>query len=121
MSTSAGREARIGAPLDCVRCDRFELPEDFAETRRTATFTERTLPPGLRRRHTTKRGVWGRIHVLRGRLRYRVYAPFDVEQWLEPGRDGIVVPEVEHDVEPEGPVEFFVAFHARAADAAADG
>ena len=121
VQSEAGRDSRLCTPLECLRCDRRELPDGFAELRRTATFDESTLPAGLRRRHTTRRGVWARIHVLSGRLRYRLHAPFYEEQWLEPGREGIVLPEVEHDVAPDGPVRFFVAFHARAADAAEDG
>ena len=75
-----GRAARIGAELDCVRCDRRELPDDYVAYRRTAEFTETTVPAGLRQRHTTKRGVWALIHVVRGRLAYHVDAPFHTEQ-----------------------------------------
>ena len=109
---ATGREARIGTPLDCVRCDRRELPEHFRETRRTRRFTETTLPDALRRRHSTRRGVWGVIHVHRGRLAYRQHAPFDDECVLSAGDAVPILPEVEHEVEPLGEVEFEVAFHA---------
>ena len=46
------------------------LPPDVVPYRRTAEFTEATIPAGLRRRHTTQPGVWGRICVLEGALRY---------------------------------------------------
>ncbi len=106
------REARIGTPLDCVRCDRRELPDHFRETRRTRRFTEATVPNALRRSHSTRRGVWGVLHVHRGRLAYRQHAPFDDECILEAGQTGLILPEVEHEVEPLGPVEFEIAFHA---------
>lgn len=106
------RNARIGTRLDCLRCDRRELPEHFRETRRTPRFTEASVPDGLRRRHSTKRGVWGVIHVLRGRLAYRQADPFDDERTLESGETALILPEVEHEVEPLGEVEFEVAFHA---------
>ena len=111
----AERSARIGTLLGCARCQRRELPEGFIEYKRTATFTEETLPAGLRSRHTTKPGIWALIHVERGRLRYRIHEPFHEEQILEPGTAGVVLPDVPHEVEPLGPVRVAVAFHQRRA------
>jgi tellurite methyltransferase len=108
--TEEGRAARIGTALDCVRCDRREMPDGFAPYRRTAAFTEASMPAALRGRHSTKRGVWARIHVTRGRLVYRIYEPFDTSEMLAPGTPGVVLPEVEHAVEPLGEVEFHVEF-----------
>ena len=89
------------------------IPEDVAPYQRTPEFTEETLPAGLRRRHDTKAGVWGRICVVEGRLLYRILEPEIEEQVLEPGRDGVVEPRVPHEVEPIGRVRFFVEFHRR--------
>jgi len=111
--TPEGRSARLGTALECPRCDARELPSGHREYRRTATFTQATVPAALRSRHATKQGVWGRIHVVSGTLRYRVFEPLDSVEVLAPGSVGVVVPEVEHRVELEGPVEFFVAFHRR--------
>jgi tellurite resistance-related uncharacterized protein len=81
--------------------------------RRTAEFTEATVPAALLRRHTTKAGVWGRIHVLEGALRYRILEPVVEEHELSPGRVGVVEPEVPHEVEPQGSVRFYVEFLQR--------
>jgi tellurite resistance-related uncharacterized protein len=86
------------------------LPPDVVVYRRTAEFSESTLPAGLRRRHTTKPGVWGRICVLEGSLRYRILEPAQEEHVLSAGLPGIVEPEVPHEVEPVGRVRFFVEF-----------
>ncbi len=110
------REARIGTPLDCVRCDRRELPDGYRETRRTASFDAEGIPAGLRRAHTTRRGIWAKIQVEAGALLYRVHAPFHSEERLVPGRTGIVLPEVEHEVAPDGDVRFHVAFYGPAGD-----
>jgi tellurite resistance-related uncharacterized protein len=110
VTTDDGRRAKLGLPLDCVRCDRFELPADALPYKQTAVFTETTMPDGLRREHTTRAGVWGKIVVESGRLRYRVDA-LGADVVLEPGRPGVVVPEVPHAVEPIGPVRFHVEFH----------
>ncbi len=90
------------------------LPTDLAPYRRTPEFSESTLPDALRRRHTTKPGVWGLIHVLEGSLRYRILEPEPEEHVLSPGTPGVVEPEVPHEVEPLGRVRFFVEFLRRA-------
>jgi tellurite resistance-related uncharacterized protein len=86
------------------------LPPDVVPYRRTAEFTETTVPSGLRRRHTTQRGVWGRIKVLEGALRYRILEPQLEEHVLSADRAGVVEPEVPHEVEPIGAVRFYVEF-----------
>lgn len=101
------------APLECADCDRRELPSGHREYRRTPAFTNDTLPAALRSSHSTKAGVWGVIHVEAGRLHYRIHAPYHEEHVLAPGVVGVVLPEVEHEVEPEGAVRFCVAFHRR--------
>jgi len=60
--------------MDCVRCDRFEMPDDFKAYRKTAEFNERTVPQSLRRDHSTKPGVWAKIQVIEGKLNYRIGA-----------------------------------------------
>ncbi len=81
--------------------------------RRTDTFTEETVPAALRRSHSTKDGVGGLIHVLGGRLAYRIRDPRRLahETVLEPGAPGAVEPTILHEVEPLGPVRFYVEFH----------
>jgi tellurite methyltransferase len=109
VTTEEGRKSKLGQPLDCVRCDRLELPAHLVIYKQTPEFTEATIPAGLMRDHTTRAGVWGRIVVLAGSLRYRVES-LAVDQLLGPGTPGIVAPEVPHSVAPEGPVRFFVEF-----------
>jgi tellurite resistance-related uncharacterized protein len=118
VRTPEGRRSRLGAPLDCVRCDRREIPAGYAPHRRTDRFTRESVPEALLRRHTTKRGVWARIHVVRGRVEYHLHAPFDTREVLEAGAVGTVVPEVEHHVAPVGDAEFFVEFWRRQAQPA---
>jgi tellurite resistance-related uncharacterized protein len=110
VTTPQGRERMLGTDLDCVRCDRFELPDSFVAYKRTAEFDERNVPAGLRRDHSTKAGVWAKIVVLDGTLRYCVDA-LQREFELSHRRDGIVVPEVPHHIEPVGPVRFYVEFY----------
>jgi tellurite methyltransferase len=112
--TAEGRASRIGAELNCVRCDQFELPAGFAPYKRTAELDEGSVPAGLLADHTTRRGVWAVIHVVAGSLTYIVEPPLAREQTVGAGGTAIVVPEVRHRVRPEGSVRFFVEFHRRA-------
>jgi len=105
----AARAARIGAAIECERCARRELPEGASVYRSTDEFDEHTLPAGLRRAHTTRRGVWGRVEVSAGRLRF-VMPSLGVDAILGAGESTIIPPEIEHHVEPLGPVRFRVAF-----------
>ena len=105
--------------LDCLLCERRELPADWVAYRRSPIFDEASVPQALLARHGTKAGVWARIHVLEGRLRYRLHAPFDEEQILDSATPGVILPGVEHDVTPLGAVRFYVEFHQRPKDSGA--
>jgi tellurite methyltransferase len=108
--TSEGRQSRIGTDLDCVQCDRSQIPLGYEPYRRTPDFDESSVPEALLRHHATKPGIWARIHVTRGSLEYHVHAPFNRRERLTPTSPGIVLPEVEHHVAPSGQVSFFVEF-----------
>ena len=96
------------------------LPPGLTAYRRTPIFTETTLPAALRRRHQTKAGVWGVITIAEGRLRFRRLDPLE-ETMLDPASPGIVAPEEPHEVEPLGPVRFYIEFHTANRQTGADG
>jgi len=108
--TPEGRSERLGVPLDCVACDRREMPAGHAAYQRTPEFTEASVPKALLDVHTTKAGVWALIHVVRGQLTYHIHAPYEADEVLTEGEAGVVLPEVQHRVEPLGAVAFFVEF-----------
>lgn len=92
------------------------LPPDVQPYRRTPAFTETTVPPALLKAHTTKEGTWGLIHVLEGRLAYRINdprRPVSETVLTADGPAGVVEPTILHEVRPLGPVSFFVEFHRR--------
>jgi len=86
------------------------IPADAVAYHRTAEFSESTIPRALRSRHSTKEGVWARIRVVDGRLRYRILEPLIEEHVLTIDRPGVVEPRVPHEVEPLGEVRFYVEF-----------
>ena len=87
------------------------LPESVSAYKRTPVFDAESLPQGLRNAHQTKAGTWGKIVVLQGVLRYRILEPSLEEFRLDPEHSGVVEPEVLHEVEPEGMVNFYVEFY----------
>ena len=89
------------------------IPPSVVPYQRTREFSEATVPAALRRRHTTKPGVWGRICVLQGSLRYRILEPTPEEHVLSPELPGVVEPGIPHEIEPLGEVRFFVEFLRR--------
>ena len=105
-----GRRAKLGVELQCQYCDMPALPPEVAVYRRTPSFDESSVPRALLEAHSTKAGVWGRIVVEEGRLRYELLGePADL--WvLRPGVPGVIAPEAKHRVVPLGPVRFFIEF-----------
>lgn len=79
--------------------------------RRTPVFTQETVPPGLLRTHQTKAGVWTLIHVVEGKLLYRVTETLEETVLEAEGEPGVIEPELRHEVAPLGTVRFFVEFY----------
>ncbi len=113
-TTQEGRTSKLGQKLVCPNCDRFELPEGFQSYKRTPAFDATSVPDSLRKAHSTKTGIWAKVRVLEGQLRYTVHAPLHKEFILGPEQHGIIFPELLHHVEPMGLVRFFVEFFKRA-------
>lgn len=88
-----------------------DLPTQLRAYKRTPDFTEITMPAGLRRMHETKTGVWGKICVIEGKLLLR-FVENGEKCMLTPERFGVVCPRQAHEVEPFGPVRFYIEFYS---------
>jgi tellurite resistance-related uncharacterized protein len=108
VTSAEGRATRIGVAIDCPLCDRIQLPPGAREDGRSPTFTEATLPAGLRRDHRTRAGTWARIVVEEGRVEYHSRARVRV---LGAGDVGIAEPDVPHHVVPLGEMRLHVEFY----------
>lgn len=89
------------------------LLRDLESYKRTAAFTESTVPPGLLADHSTEADVWGLIHLEEGKLRYLVTDPrrTPTEEVLTPQTaPGGVETTIIHRVEPIGTVKLQVEF-----------
>jgi tellurite resistance-related uncharacterized protein len=87
-----------------------QMPAGVVQYKQTAEFDERTLPNGLRSRHTLKPDTWGRIVVLEGELLYVIEQEPSLSFVLTPDAPGIVAPEAPHHVAPRGPVRLRIEF-----------
>lgn len=86
------------------------LPSHLVEARHTPLFDFESLPSALARSHRTT--VWAELRVQSGSVRYvdlEGDALRDVR--LEPGDSAVIVPGVEHKVEPSTDATFFVQFY----------
>lgn len=89
------------------------LPDGLESYRRTADFTEATVPAALLGDHTTKNGSWGLIVVEEGALSYHVTDPRRApsETLLTPATGpGVIEPTILHHVALRGAVRFHVEF-----------
>tara|TARA_Y100001936_G_scaffold146000_2_gene142375 strand:- start:15072 stop:15545 length:474 start_codon:yes stop_codon:yes gene_type:complete len=110
ITTNEGRRNKIGQVLNCVLCDRSELPKNFIPYKKTPIFTEKSLPSKLKNDHSTKMGVWGKIFVIEGKLQYRIKI-LGTNTELSPNTVGIILPEVLHSVATLDTVKFYIEFY----------
>ena len=95
VRSEAGRRARIGTELNCMRCERLEWPEGLEEVRRSPELDRDAIPPALLEEHRADEpGTWVRVEVLEGRVRLVLGPPLGRELALGPGESGLVPPDV---------------------------
>ena len=64
------RNARIGTNIQCAKCDQFVWPENLVHVKSTPEFERQTVPSGLLKDHATKAGIWGKVVLQDGQIRY---------------------------------------------------
>lgn len=90
---------------------RQPLPDSVVAYKRTADFTESTVPRGLTANHRTKDGVWGKLVVTGGALGYCEEDHLDDTIEVGAGDHVVIPPAVPHRVVIRGPVSFYVEFY----------
>ena len=108
-TSAAGRTEKLGQSIDCPLCKMPEAPVGVREYKRTATFTQSSVPIGLLRDHRTKPGVWARIVIEAGELEYTLDSPVRTFL-LTPECPGIAPPGAAHHVKADHAVSFHVEF-----------
>src|SRR5690625_3974159 len=111
VTTAAGRLSRIGRKLDCVRCDRLELPDSVVHQQTVTGFTEQNLAAAMWQSQAAGHDdLWVNVVVTRGELRY--CAPnLAIDIKLESGTPGIIPPCTGHRFEPAGAAAFYLEIY----------
>ncbi len=87
------------------------LPDTVTKYGETPVFDEHSVPAKLTDTHDTKAGVWGRLCVLSGSIRYVVDCGDPHSLVVNANDYAIIVPQQPHHVEIIGPAEFKVEFY----------
>jgi tellurite resistance-related uncharacterized protein len=93
--------------------DALELPDGVEWTRSTPDFDEQSVPAGLLAAHRVADGVWGRLVVTSGAVRF-VFEDVvggSTGRTVVAGRHQVIPPARAHHIELIGPVGFHVEFH----------
>lgn len=105
--------AVVESDHDCAAEGRLllgQLPDGLELTRTTDVFDQETVPAGLLRAHRVATGVWGRLVVHDGSLRF-VFEDDGTTFRADAGEWIVIPPDRPHRVELTGPVGFVVEFH----------
>jgi tellurite resistance-related uncharacterized protein len=87
------------------------LPESLNPVRKTPEFNEGSIPKGLLKAHQTKKGVWGKIVIIEGKLQYKINEPEEEINILDSDKFGVLEPTILHEIKPLGSVKFYVEFY----------
>ena len=86
------------------------LPGDLIEARKTPLFDARSVPAALTKAHRTS--VWAVLHVEEGRVRFQdLEGERARDVSVEAGGQVVIMPEVDHRIEPSSTATFFVQFY----------
>lgn len=81
------------------------IPKNFRHTRSTPFWEKATVPQALLTHHNTKKGVFGRLSVMQGAVKYIGFGDNEqnttpvIEQVIEAGHFGISPPQYWHRIE----------------------
>ncbi|MDN3716614.1 DUF1971 domain-containing protein [Vibrio breoganii] len=93
------------------------IPSDFVNYKKTDVFTKDTVPKMFLHEHNTKAGVYGKINVLKGCLKFTGFTErrgdAENETLIHVGECLVSPPEYWHKVEfVTSDTQFFVEFYA---------
>lgn len=90
-----------------------DLPAGLRLARTTPVFDEASVPTGLLAEHRVAAGVWGRLVVRSGTVRFVFDGDGDrsAARTVAAGASVVIPPERTHHLELLGPVTFVVEFH----------
>ena len=87
------------------------LPDGLHLVRTIPTFDEASVPAGLLAAHRVADGVWGRLVVLAGSLRFAFEDDPTGGRTLHAGQRQVIPPRRPHHLVVDQPVRFHLEFH----------
>ncbi len=86
------------------------IPDTVARYQSTPVFDEESVSEAFLAPHCTKKGVWAKIIVVEGVLRY-FQDDIKVEHRVDQDHPRIVPPRERHFIRPAGKVRFYIEFY----------
>lgn len=98
--TEEGRNSFLGHELNCIRCDRMELPDAdvLVLERKTPKYNFRTIPSILATSNQLEKGQWGRVIPVRGQP-LCVNETINISSRLRPDMSCVIPPETSYRLE----------------------
>lgn len=87
------------------------IPNGFGPYKRTAVFTEDSIPAGLLKNHTVKENCYAKICIIEGELDYTIIEPEVITYRLNADLPGIIEPQIKHHIKALNQVRFYVEFY----------
>jgi len=87
-----------------------ELPEKVQAYNKSQTYTDRSTPGMMRKDHSTRAGVWGKIVVQKGEVIYNMEND-DESHTLSPEKAGVIEPTIKHRIDPQVGARFYIEFY----------
>ncbi|MGO2154508.1 MAG: DUF1971 domain-containing protein [Serratia proteamaculans] len=83
---------------------KYRIPADYKHTRSTPFWDKDSVPKALLTHHNTKKGVYGRLSVMRGAVKYIGFksehdSQPEIEVIISAGQFGVSPPEYWHRIE----------------------
>lgn len=113
LGPAAGSETHRRPAMRDARTSGFgviELPAGCELVRATREFDEQTVPAALLAAHRVADGVWGRLVVREGALRFG-FDDETTERLVTAGSSQVIPPGRLHHLTVDGAVRFVVEFH----------
>lgn len=110
VMTEEGRHSRLGAEVECVLCDRIELPRGLHVIGTAGPFDAASVPEGLRHSHRIAEGRWGVLRVLSGSAVLSIETEPRAAIRLQAGESHPLPPGVAHALTIDAPVTLAVDF-----------
>jgi tellurite resistance-related uncharacterized protein len=98
-------------PPEVDMAEPHHIPDGHVLARTTDVFDNDTVPAGLLRAHRVADGIWGRLVVHAGTVRFVFEDAADDPATVSAGESVVIPPARLHHVELDGPARFAVEFH----------